>query len=59
MALFRNKYRIESARWAIWDYSSPGVYFITICTYHRQHFFGEIEDGKMKMNNLGKIAYEE
>ena len=31
-ALFRNKYRIESDRYHGYDYSSPGKYFITICT---------------------------
>jgi len=27
---FQNKYRIPSARWQSWDYSSEGLYFITI-----------------------------
>jgi REP element-mobilizing transposase RayT len=32
MTLFNNKYRIESARLKGYDYSSPGEYFVTICT---------------------------
>jgi hypothetical protein len=28
MSKFQNKYRIESARAAWWDYRSAGVYFI-------------------------------
>ncbi len=32
MTLFRNKYRIESARKRDWDYTSGGWYFVTICT---------------------------
>ncbi len=32
MTLFRNKYRIESARYPNWDYRNNGAYFITICT---------------------------
>lgn len=43
MAKFKNKYRIESNRLKNWDYSSNGIYFITICTDNREHFFGEIE----------------
>jgi len=37
---FKNKYRIESNRWQMWDYSAPADYFITICTQNRlQHDF--------------------
>ena len=39
--LYKNKYRVESARWKNWDYSSDGSYFITICTKNRQNWFGE------------------
>ncbi|OJU50691.1 MAG: hypothetical protein BGN96_08415 [Bacteroidales bacterium 45-6] len=42
MNLYRNKYRIESARWRNWDYADAGAYFITICTANREHYFGEI-----------------
>ncbi|MBP1617416.1 MAG: hypothetical protein H6Q14_1243 [Bacteroidetes bacterium] len=40
--LYRNKYRVESARWRNWDYADAGAYFITICTGNRKHYFGEI-----------------
>jgi putative transposase len=40
--LFKNKYRIPSARLQTWDYASNGMYFITICTAHRECFFGDI-----------------
>jgi putative transposase len=42
MEKFKNKYRIPSARAQWWDYSRNGAYFITICTQHRVHYFGEI-----------------
>ena len=45
--LFQGKYRIPSARWQNWDYGTDAAYFITICTKHRKHYFGEIEHGKM------------
>lgn len=53
---FNNKYRISSARLQTWDYGSNGSYFITICTKKRKHFFGEILDGKMQLNEIGKLA---
>lgn len=46
----------QSIRLAGYDYSSAGVYFITICCHHRNHFFGEIENGRMQLNEIGKIA---
>ena len=38
------------------DYSADGAYFITICTHQRENIFGVIENGKMILNELGKIA---
>jgi REP element-mobilizing transposase RayT len=59
MTLFHNKYRVESARLQKWDYSSPGFYFVTLCTYDRICLFGEIVGVEMKMNAYGKIVNEE
>jgi REP element-mobilizing transposase RayT len=46
----------RSIRWKGYDYSSCGVYFITICTHDREHLFGDIVDGQMHLNELGDIA---
>ena len=54
---FQNKYRISSARLQHWDYGSDALYFVTICTQNREHYFGEIDDGKMQLSETGKIAY--
>lgn len=54
--LYKNKYRLESIRLKNWDYSLNGHYFITICTKEKQHFFGNIENGKIILNEIGKIA---
>jgi putative transposase len=59
MALFRNRYRIKSARCPAWNYSSPGYYFITVVTYKRCPVFGEIVDGEMQMNEFGRIVHDE
>lgn len=56
MDKFQNKYRIASARLQNWDYGSNGSYFITICTQNREHFFGDIADGIMHLNEIGRLA---
>ncbi len=33
--LFRNKYRIPSTRLRGWDYTSAGLYFVTVCVKNR------------------------
>jgi putative transposase len=53
---FKNKYRIPSARLQNWDYGSNGAYFITICTQNREHFFGEILNNSMQLNEIGQWA---
>ena len=39
-----------------WDYSSEGIYFITICCRDRQSFFGKIKDNEMILSEIGSIA---
>lgn len=56
MSLYKNKYRVESARLKGWDYSSNGYYFLTICTKNRKHYFGEIVDSKMDLNAIGILT---
>ena len=54
--LFKNKFRSDSIRLQTWNYSKPGWYFVTICTKHHQHFFGEIHRENFKPSNIGNIA---
>ena len=54
--LYKNKYRIASARAAWWDYTNAGAYFITICTKNRLHYFGKIQEEKMQLSHCGVIA---
>ena len=42
-----------------YDYTQPGAYFVTICTYGREHLFGTVMDGGMQENELGGIVREE
>jgi putative transposase len=49
-------YKSNSFRLKQYDYTQPGTYFITICTYARICFLGEIKDGKMLLNEYGKTV---
>jgi REP element-mobilizing transposase RayT len=55
-ALYRNKYRVESARLKGYDYSSEGIYFVTICTQNFIPYFGHIESGRMIISGYGEIV---
>lgn len=48
----------KSPRLKDYDYSSPGGYFVTICTQQKQHFFGKIQDGIMQLSDVGQIAHD-
>jgi len=69
MTLYKNRYRVEPARLTGYDYSSPGWYFITICTKNRVQYFGEIvtvetpdpgvlisQSAKIQLSEIGQIA---
>jgi len=59
MEKYQNKYRIKSARLEGYNYANAGMYSITICTANREHYFGEIIEGKMHLSEIGKIAQSE
>lgn len=59
MDKYQNKYRVQPARLANWDYGSHGLYFVTICTKDRINHFGVIEESaypSLKETALGKAA---
>ncbi len=39
-----------------WDYATPWWYFVTICTQDRKCLFGDVVDGKMILNDAGKMV---
>ena len=51
--------RRKPTRLTGYDYSTPGAYFITICTNQKAHLFGEIANEHMQLNDLGKIVNQE
>ena len=46
----------KSIRLKEYDYSRPGEYFITICTYDKKCVFGEVIEEKIKLSPIGEIA---
>ncbi len=40
------------------DYSSPGLYFVTICSEFKQCTLGTVEDERVRLSALGWIVHE-
>ncbi len=59
MTLFRSQYRVETARFADWDYRSGGWYFITLCTKDKECSLGSMAGGKIVLSPAGTIAERE
>ena len=49
----RNRNRLKD-----FDYSTAGYYFVTICTKYMQEWFGDVVEGKMMLNECGRIVQE-
>ena len=49
----------RSIRLKGYDYTQPGAYFVTFCSYQRDEIFGEIVNAEMKLSALGKIVRDE
>ena len=55
---FLGKYRKQSAR-AMWHDYDGGLYFVTICTKDRVHYFGEISENEMHLTEVGQYVVEQ
>ena len=42
-----------------YDYTQAGGYFVTICTYQNQDFFGEIINDDIVLNDFGRLVEDE
>jgi putative transposase len=49
----------HSTRLDRYNYSLPGVYFVTIVTYRRECLFGGVIDDNMVLSIYGTVAYRE
>lgn len=51
----RKKGRLRSPTY---DYTSPGIYFVTICCYRKECHFGRILRSQMILNDFGKLVHD-
>jgi putative transposase len=49
----------KSVRLKEYDYSIPGWYYVTLCTYDRINVFGKVFNAKMRLNESGNIVEQE
>ena len=47
--------RRKSPRADFHDYSC-GDYFVTICTNDKRHYFGEVDNGEMRLSAIGEFV---
>jgi REP element-mobilizing transposase RayT len=52
-------HRRRSIRLKGYDYTQAGAYFITICSHQREHVFGEVVNGEMKLSKFGLVAKQQ
>jgi putative transposase len=57
MTFNRTKSHRRSIRLKGFDYSEPGHYFVTLCSTQREHLFGNIVDGAMRLSNIGNVVH--
>lgn len=50
------KHNRQSIRLKGYNYAQAGLYFITICTYAREHLFGQVVNKKMVLNDAGEVV---
>ncbi len=54
MAYNPNIHHRQSIRLPGYDYTQPNTYFVTICAYQKECLFGDIRDGEIRLNGIGK-----
>jgi len=54
--MYKNKYRVETARHPAWNYSYDASYFITICTAKQKNYFARRDNENMCFSEIGKAA---
>lgn len=59
MTYDRARHHRQSLRWREHAYATGGTYFVTICTFQRTPLFGNVVDGEMLVNQLGRLVENE
>lgn len=52
---YNQKFYRKAIRLKDYDYSQPGAYFVTIVTQSRKCLFGKVDNGKMILNEGGRM----
>ena len=55
----RHPHPRRSLRLRHYDYAQVGAYFVTVCAYDRRCLFGDVVDGAMRLNDVGRIIADE
>lgn len=58
MAYNRYRHRRRSTRLKGWDYTRPGAYFVTINVKGHVCFFGKVENNRVILSEVGKVAHD-
>jgi putative transposase len=53
------KHHRRSIRLKGYDYSQPGIYFVTLCIHRRECLLGEVIEGVMQLSSAGRIVEKE
>lgn len=53
------KHHRRSIRLKGYDYSQPGIYFVTLCIHRRECLLGEVIEGVMQLSPAGRIVEKE
>jgi len=56
MPLSKNRPKRKFLRLVDYDYSQPGFYFITLCTYFRMPFLGSWRNGELELSPAGYMV---
>jgi hypothetical protein len=51
-----NAHHRRSIRLQGYDYAQAGAYFVTICTQNQECLLGEVVDGEMALNDVGRMV---
>jgi hypothetical protein len=59
MRIIGTRYHGHAPRLPTYDYTAPGVYFITLCSWGRRQVFGKVQNGRIHLTGWGRIVEEE
>lgn len=59
MAYHPDIHHRQSIRLRDYDYAAGGAYFVTICTHEREHLFGTVTEGAMRLSKTGEMVRDE